>query len=46
MLYGAGFKVAPDAETNFSLLQVSADAAQLGSTNALVVKVGPMSIFV
>lgn len=41
MLYGAGFKVAPDAETNFSLLQVSADAAQFGRTNALVVKVGP-----
>jgi predicted DNA-binding protein with PD1-like motif len=41
MLGGAAFKVAPDPETNFSLFQVSADAADCGPTNALVVRVRP-----
>jgi predicted DNA-binding protein with PD1-like motif len=41
MLDGADFKVAPDPETNFNLLQVSAGSAHSGGANALVVKVGP-----
>ena len=41
MLDGAAFEVAPDAETNFNLLQVSANAHRSGDTNALVVRVRP-----
>jgi predicted DNA-binding protein with PD1-like motif len=41
MLDGAAFQVAPDAETNFDLLQVSGDAARSHGANALVVRVRP-----
>jgi predicted DNA-binding protein with PD1-like motif len=41
MLDGAGFEVAPDAETNFNLFQVSAKAARSGGVDALVVRVRP-----
>src|SRR5438093_1070396 len=41
MLDGAAFEVQPDAETNFSLLQVTPTAARLGGLEALVVRVRP-----
>jgi predicted DNA-binding protein with PD1-like motif len=41
MLDGAGFEVQPDAETNFSLLQVTRTAARRGGLEALVVRVRP-----
>lgn len=41
MLDGAGFEVMPDAETNFSLLQVSAGAVKPDDANDLVVRVLP-----
>ena len=41
MIDGAAFEVSPDAETNFSLLQVRAKPARSDSTNGLVVRVRP-----
>jgi predicted DNA-binding protein with PD1-like motif len=41
MIDGAAFEVSPDAETNFSLLQVAAKPAGSDSTNGLVVRVRP-----
>jgi predicted DNA-binding protein with PD1-like motif len=41
MLDGAAFEVQPDAETNFSLLQVTRAAARPGGLEALVVRVRP-----
>ena len=41
MLDGAAFEVQPDAETNFSLLQVTPTAARSGGLEALVVRVRP-----
>jgi predicted DNA-binding protein with PD1-like motif len=41
MLDGAAFEVAPDAETNFNLLQVSTGAPRSGDSNGLVVRVRP-----
>lgn len=41
MLDGAAFEVQPDAETNFSLLQVTTTAARPGGLEALVVRVRP-----
>ncbi|HSV79212.1 MAG TPA: hypothetical protein VLK85_08390 [Ramlibacter sp.] len=41
MLDGAAFEVQPDAETNFSLLQVTSTAARTGGLEALVVRVRP-----
>ena len=41
MLDGAGFEVAPDAETNFNLFQVSGNAGRSGGIEALVVRVRP-----
>jgi predicted DNA-binding protein with PD1-like motif len=41
VLDGAAFEVAPDAETNFSLFQVSAKAPEAGGTEALVVRLRP-----
>jgi len=41
MLEGAAFEVAPDAETNFDLLQVSTGAPRSGDSNGLVVRVRP-----
>ncbi|CAN7767891.1 hypothetical protein [Variovorax sp. LjRoot178] len=41
MLDGAAFEVQPDAETNFSLLQVTPTAARPGGLEALVVRVRP-----
>lgn len=41
LLDGAAFEAKPDAETNFSLLQVAPTADRLDSHNALVVRVRP-----
>jgi predicted DNA-binding protein with PD1-like motif len=41
MLDGAAFEVAPDAETNFNLFQVSAKEPASGGTEALVVRLRP-----
>jgi len=41
MLDGAAFEVQPDAETNFSLLQVTPTAARHGGLDALVVRLRP-----
>ena len=41
MLDGAAFEVAPDAETNFNLLQVSSSVPRSGDSNGLVVRVRP-----
>lgn len=41
LLDGAVFEVEPDAETNFSLFQVSAHSTRGGGTDALVVQVRP-----
>jgi predicted DNA-binding protein with PD1-like motif len=41
MLDGAAFEVQPDAETNFSLLQVTPTAARPGGLEALAVRVCP-----
>lgn len=41
MLHGAAFEVQPDAETNFSLLQVIPTARLPGGIEALVVRVRP-----
>lgn len=41
MLDGAAFEALPDAETNFSLLQVTAKTARSVGTNGLVVRVRP-----
>jgi predicted DNA-binding protein with PD1-like motif len=41
MLDGAAFEVAPDAETNFNLLQVSSSVPRSGDRNGLVVRVRP-----
>jgi len=41
MIDGAAFEVSPDAETNFSLLQVRAKPDRSDGTNGLVVRVRP-----
>jgi predicted DNA-binding protein with PD1-like motif len=41
LLDGAAFEVAPDAETNFNLFQVVANAARPGGIEALAVRVRP-----
>jgi predicted DNA-binding protein with PD1-like motif len=41
MLDGAAFEVQPDAETNFSLLQVKPTAARAGGLEALAVRIRP-----
>lgn len=41
MLDGAAFEVQPDAETNFSLLQVTSTVTRPGGLEALVVRVRP-----
>ena len=41
MLDGAAFEVAPDAETNFKLFQVSPNTARFRGTESLVVRVRP-----
>jgi predicted DNA-binding protein with PD1-like motif len=41
MIDGAAFEVSPDAETNFSLLQVAAKPSRSDDTNGLVVRVRP-----
>jgi predicted DNA-binding protein with PD1-like motif len=41
LIDGAAFRVSPDAETNFNLLQVSVNARRSGGTNVFVVRVRP-----
>ena len=41
MLDGAGFEAQPDQETNFKLFQVTATAARVDGSPALVVRVRP-----